>query len=285
MAGKQEIRKAADALKDVRGTVDGGLRVVITGKGGVGKTTITALLAHLLARAGERVLAVDADPQENLAYALGCPESDVIVPLSENASYIEEKVGARPGGWGGMLTLNPDVDDAVDRFGIRFSDRLTLLVMGTVGRAGSGCLCPENALLGGLVRSIALGDGDAVLLDTQAGVEHFGRALAHGFSDAVVVADPSYNAISVARHAAELADGLGIPAVHLVVNRVRDNIERERAERLIGSAVCFTSVVWLPYDDSVRLTEPDVSSLLGGDSAFLRGVRDLSVRLRDHRCE
>jgi CO dehydrogenase maturation factor len=276
MTEKSDVRRAAGTLKGGPRAGAGGLRVVIAGKGGVGKTTIAALLARVLAADGGRVLAVDADPQENLAYALGWPPGERIVPLAENATYIEEKVGVRPGGWGGLFTLDPDTGDAVDRFGVRFPDSLSLLVMGTVGRAGSGCLCPENALLQGLVRSVALGREDAVVMDTQAGVEHFGRALADGFSDAVVVSDPSYNAVSVALHAAALAADLGIPAVHLVVNRIRDDTDRNRAAGLIGDAGRFASVTWLPYDGAVVMTEPDVTPLLDRHSPFCTGVRSLA---------
>ncbi|HEX7474124.1 MAG TPA: AAA family ATPase, partial [Candidatus Limnocylindrales bacterium] len=120
-----------------------GLRVVVTGKGGVGKTTLTAALARLLARDGRRVLAVDADAQLNLAAALGFPkaEAERLVPLSHDADYVAEKAGARPGeGWGLMFRLNPDVDDVVDRFGQRAPDGVRLLAMGTLTAAGAGCL-------------------------------------------------------------------------------------------------------------------------------------------------
>ena len=151
-----------------------GFRVVITGKGGAGKTTLTALLCHLFAKGKYKVLAVDEDPQMNLPYALGLPQEtcERIVPLSENADYIEEKVGARPGeGWGAFLSLNPSVDDVVERFGFENKVGVKLLVMGTVTEAGKGCLCPENALLAAVMQHIDVRENETILMDTQAGVE------------------------------------------------------------------------------------------------------------------
>ena len=127
-----------------------GIRVVITGKGGVGKTTLSALLAHLFAREGKRVLAIDGDPQQNLAATLGVPlaEAERIVPVSESTEYLREKIGAGTDiSPGGLLTLNPDVSDVIDRFSVPVGENLRLLVMGSVREAGSGCLCPEFTLL------------------------------------------------------------------------------------------------------------------------------------------
>ena len=78
------------------------------------------------------------------------------------------------------MRLNPDVDDVVDRFGQRAPDGVRFLAMGTLSGAGGGCLCPENTLLARTIRAIGLRDGEAIVMDTQAGVEHFGRALARG---------------------------------------------------------------------------------------------------------
>jgi CO dehydrogenase maturation factor len=261
-----------------------GVRVVVTGKGGVGKTTLCAALARILAHDGRRVLAVDADAQLNLASALGMPraEAETLIPLSANADYVAEKTGARPGtGFGLLFRLNPDVDDVVDRFGQYAPDGVRFLAMGTLSGAGGGCLCPENTLLAETVRAIALRAGEAIVMDTQAGVEHFGRALARGFHHALVVTDPTYSGVGVALAAARLARDLGIPGVHLAVNRVRDQADQVRVRDEVaarGADVEFDSWTWLPYDEAVLAAEPSVDTLFETPGQeFLAAVRGLAA--------
>jgi CO dehydrogenase maturation factor len=263
---------------DGRGGLGGGIRVVITGKGGVGKTSLTALVARLLARDGHRVLALDADPQMNLPHAIGLPtdEARALVPISQNRDYVEEKTGASSdAGWGLYFRLNPDATDAVERYAVDGPDGVQVMVMGTTVQPAAGCLCPENTLLAGVVEAMNLREGEVILLDTQAGVEHFGRALAKGFHHAVVVCDPTFNAVQVALHAARLAAEMGIPAVHMVTNRVRDARDVERLEARIAEegGFPFASTHLLPYDESLLRAEPSVEPLLDdGDSPFLRAL-------------
>ena len=262
-------------------------RVVITGKGGVGKTSLAALLARLLARDGLRVLALDADPQMNLPFALGLPldQARQLTPLSRNPDYVEEKTGARPGtGWGLFFRLNPDVDDVVKRFGVTTADGVRLLVMGDTVQPAAGCLCPENSLLAAVANAISLRRGEAIVLDTQAGVEHFGRALAQGFRHAVVVSDPTFNGLQVALQSGRLAAELGIPGRHLVVNRVRDERDRTRVRDILAAEteLPFGTQQFLPWDERLLDSEPDVGPLLEcADSPLLpqvRNLRDLLLR-------
>jgi CO dehydrogenase maturation factor len=261
----------------------GQFRVVFTGKGGVGKTSLVAILSRLLARQDYAVLALDADPQMNLPWALGLDDeaARALVPLSRNPDYVEEKTGARPGsGWGLLLRLHPDASDVVERFGVVGPDGVRLLVMGTTVQPAVGCLCPENTLLRSVVDALSLRQKEVILMDTQAGVEHFGRALAKGFHQSVVVSDPTFNGIQVAVHAARLARQMGIPAVHLVLNRVRNDDELERAMARLAAEedFAFTSRHVLPWDERLLRVEPDVGAFLG-DSAFLRAVVKLGNRL------
>lgn len=265
------------------------IRVVVVGKGGVGKTTVTALLARQFARLGHRVVAVDADEQQNLAATLGMEPASVaaLVPVTEDAAYVEEKTGARPAaagagaaGAGGMLRLNPDVTDVIERLSILGPDGVRLLVMGSVRHAGAGCLCPEHALVSATVAKMGARRGQVVLMDTHAGVEHFGRALARGFDQAVVVVDPSFNGVQVGLEAARLARELGIPTIRLVVNRVRRPHDLERVMShfdLLGGLEVGSAHV-LPFDGSAEACEPSVEALLEG-SLLGEAVRELGYVL------
>jgi CO dehydrogenase maturation factor len=267
-------------------TLGEGTRIVVVGKGGVGKSTLSALLARLFAQGGAKVVAVDADEQRNLGATLGV-DLDVLaslVPISASADYVEEKTGARPGeGGGGMVRLNPDTTDIVERLSVTAPDGVRLLVMGGVQHAGSGCLCPENALLAAAVAGMRLRSEEIVVMDTHAGVEHFGRALARGFDSAVVVVEPTYNAVQVGIETARLARELGIEHIHLAVNRARDDEDRERVlayvDRLGGFT--FSSVHTLPFDERVLETEPSIDGLLE-DSDLARATTQLSQHLLAH---
>jgi len=270
-----------------------GLRVVITGKGGVGKTTLTSCLATVLAANNINVLAVDEDPQMNLPHALGLDHEAVsrIMPLNRHADYIEEKTGIRPGrsGWGAMFKLNPDVDDVVERFGLNIRANLNLLVMGTVKQAGGGCLCAENVLLDATIRHLALRHNDAILLDTQAGMEHFGRALSKGFGQCLVVSDNTFNALTVACHSAVLARQTGIPLVYLVVNRIAPGgsakLERFQQENNCRLDEIFDRIIELPAEPMIETLDPDVTRIMANrESGYAVAVTALASLLNAPPC-
>lgn len=248
------------------------VRVVITGKGGVGKTTLTALLAHTCAGQGYSVLAVDGDPQQNLAATLGLSgeKSAAIVPLAERSDYIAEKTGTSPGSRG-LMVLNPDTSDVVERAGTIVDVRLRLLVMGGVKNAGSGCLCPEYSLLASVLRNTRSLPDEIVLLDTPAGLEHFGRSVAEGFDLALIVSDTSYNALAVARELCSLAKESGIWERVLVLNRVRGDVH---VRALAGES--FSRVFLIPDDPGVSRHEPSVVPLIGRNCPVMAAVKELA---------
>jgi CO dehydrogenase maturation factor len=207
------------------------MKLAITGKGGVGKTTLTALLAQSYADMGRQVLAVDADPSPCLAGALGFPEElrDELKPIAEMDALIEERTGAKPGTVGGFFTLNPRVDDIPERFSVLHRG-VRLLEMGSVELGGSGCICPEAAMLKTLFTHLLFRKDDILLLDMYAGVEHLGRATVDFVDAMLVVVEPTRRSLGTAKQIKKLANDIGLQRLYLVGNKVRNEDEAKFLE-------------------------------------------------------
>jgi len=214
----------------VLGTCDLGLetfmKLAVTGKGGVGKTTVVAGLARVLTDRGRKVLVIDADPASNLALALGFPRDQRLTPIAEMKELIEERTEAKPGSMGGYFKLNPRVDDLPDKYSLE-KDGIRLMVMGTVQRGGGGCVCPENVMVRTLVAHLLVGRNEAVILDMEAGVEHLGRATAQAVNKLIVVVEPGQRSLEVAQKIRQLAGDIGLKNIGLVGNKVRGDGDRE----------------------------------------------------------
>jgi CO dehydrogenase maturation factor len=203
-------------------------KIAITGKGGVGKTTLAALLAHIYAEAGNSVIAIDADPAASLAYALGMPEdlAAQVAPVAEMEELIYERTGAKPGTTGGFFKLNPRVDDIPDRFSVLHRG-VRLLQLGTISTGGSGCICPESAMLKTLVTHVILYRDEVMILDMEAGVEHLGRATAGAVDAFLIVVEPGRRSLSTAQTIQRLAADIGVARCYAVGNKVRNEADRD----------------------------------------------------------
>lgn len=202
------------------------MKLAISGKGGVGKTTLAALLAQAYADAGRQVLAADADPSPCLAEALGLPPElrARLQPISTMDDLIEERTGARPGSSGGFFSLNPRVDDIPERFSVVHRG-VRLLEMGGMEQGGSGCICPESAMLKTLFTHLLFRKDDVLILDMYAGVEHLGRATVDFVDAMLVVVEPTRRSLGTAAQIKQLANDIGLTRLWLVGNKVRNEGE------------------------------------------------------------
>lgn len=215
------------------------MKIAITGKGGVGKTTFAATLARLYAAEGRTVLAADVDPDANLGLALGFPEEilDSIIPISRMRKLVEERTGASADN--SFYKLNPKVDDIPDTYSKTYNG-VKLLTLGTVETGGGGCVCPEHVMLRRILSHLVLRSNDVIIMDMEAGLEHLGRGTCEGMEQFVVVIEPGARSVQTYKNVKRLAEDLGIRQVRVVANKVRGTEDEEfirsriPAEDLLG---------------------------------------------------
>jgi len=231
------------------------MKIAVSGKGGVGKTTFASFLIRALAVDGKRVLAIDADPDANLAQALGVKNSDQIVPISQMKELIEERTEAKVGTMGSFFKLNPKVDDLPERLSVEV-DGVKVMVMGGVKKGGAGCICPESTLLKTLVNHIVLARDEAVILDMEAGLEHLGRATAMSVDRLVVVVEPGRRSVETAHQIRKMAGDIGVKKLSFVGNKIRSDKDRDFLQKQMPD---FQFLGFIPYRTDI--IEADLDGL------------------------
>ena len=251
------------------------MKVAVSGKGGAGKTTLTALLARRLLQRGQRVLAIDADSNTNLAAAVEFPSPERIVPIAAMKALIAERVGTGPGSAAAYFRLNPRVDDLPAKHCVEH-DGIKLIVMGTIERGGAGCVCGENALLKTLLAHILLGPDENVVVDMEAGLEHLGRGTAASVDRLLVVVEPELRSVEALKRIRRLASDIGISDCRPVANKVASPEDRAFLSRNVPGD---EFVAWLPRSEVAVRASRGEASLKAAEPAVWQEIDRIIERI------
>jgi CO dehydrogenase maturation factor len=252
------------------------MKIAISGKGGVGKTLIASLLCRVFAGAGYSVIAVDADPDANLAVTLGLSNADRITPISEMKELIEERTGVKSGESAPFFKLNPSVSDIPEKYAMK-DDGISLMVMGRMKLGGSGCYCAENAFLQALMTHLLLSRNEVVIMDMAAGIEHLSRGTARMVDELLIVVEPGRQSIETALRINSLAEDLGIKNIALVGNKIRSEGDKEF---LVLNLPAFKFLGFVSYDS--RIPEADMAgkSLYAASPVILNEIKKIYQALK-----
>jgi len=251
------------------------MKIAISGKGGVGKTLLSAFLSQIFADSGYSVIAIDADPDANLAATLGFPNPESITPISELSDLIEERVGVRPGTSGSFFKLNPRVDDLPENYSVKMGG-IRLMVMGRIKRGGTGCYCPEGSLLQALLSHLLLQRDEVVILDMEAGIEHLSRGTTKAVDKLIIVVEPGRRSTETAQTISNLAKDLGLENIAVVGNKIRSEPDKE----FIKSNLPDMEIMgFIPYDPAI--TEADLANrpLFAASPQTVKEVRNIYEKL------
>jgi CO dehydrogenase maturation factor len=251
------------------------MKIAISGKGGVGKTLLASLLVKEFARNNYSVLAIDADPDTNLAAALGFPRPEEITPISEMKELVEERTGAKPGQTGSMFKLNPKVDDIPEKYAHRL-EGIRLMVMGRVKSGGSGCYCPENTILQSLIAHLLVVRNEVVILDMAAGIEHLSRATARAVDHLIIVVEPGRKSLDTALRIKKLAREINLTKIAIVGNKIRNPKDHEF---IVSNLAGFEFLGFIPYDAAI--IDADISNILpiNASQEIIKEVRNIYQKI------
>ncbi len=224
------------------------MKIAVSGKGGVGKTTLAAFLVRWFADRGRDVLAIDADPDANLAHGLGAGTASELIPIAAMKDLVAERTESVPGSFGGFFKMNPIVDDLPEKLALKVGAHIRLMVMGGVKKGGMGCVCPESVLLKNLVQHLILRRNEVVVMDMEAGIEHLGRATSGSVDCLIVVVEPGRRSLDTALKIKDLATDIGLERVVLVGNKIRSSKDRHF---LMEALPKLPFLGFIPYDEQI----------------------------------
>lgn len=224
------------------------MKIAIAGKGGVGKTSIMALIAKQLQQAGKEVLVIDADPSPHMAQTLGFSNVDSITPIADMAALLAERAGKVEGS--PFYNINPEINDLLADFMLE-QDGIKLMVLGAIQTAKGGCACPENTVLKRLLTKLLLSPDQSILLDMEAGVEHLGRGTIAGVDELFIVTIPSRSSIRTALKVYKLAEEAGIKDISFLGNL----LENDDDKHFLRQGLPTAPVAYFPNSQAIRQAE------------------------------
>jgi CO dehydrogenase maturation factor len=255
------------------------MKIAISGKGGVGKTLLAAFLSQAFASSGYSVIAIDADPDANLAATLGFPHPEKITPISELTDLIEERVGVRPGTSGSFYKLNPRVDDLPEKYSVKM-DGIKIMSMGRIKRGGTGCYCPEGALLQALISHLLLQRDEVVILDMEAGIEHLSRGTTKAVDRLIIVVEPGRRSLETAATIKQLAQDIGLSNIAVVGNKIRNEADKE----FIKSNLHGIEIIgFIDYDPAINDADHANRSLFTASPQTMNEVKNIYDKLMPAR--
>ncbi|MCL2095789.1 MAG: AAA family ATPase [Oscillospiraceae bacterium] len=234
------------------------MKIAVTGKGGVGKSTFAAAIALILAKRGQTVLALDADPDANLAAALGISSSVKIKPVSEEIALIEERTGVEINEYGKVFKLNPEVSDVAEKFAV-CQNGVELVVLGGTNKGGGGCACPENTFIRSLVTDLVLYKNQTLVMDMEAGIEHLGRSTAMGVDVMIIIVEPGKRSLDCAENIIKLGGEIGIKNFVVAGNKINSKNDEEYIREYLSKQKIN---IFMPYAENIRKSDRDGISVL-----------------------
>jgi len=234
------------------------MKIAISGKGGVGKSTIAAAIALILAKHGQKVLALDSDPDANFANALGIPKNIEIKPISAEIKLIEERTGVKINEYGKVFKLNPEVSDIAEKFAVSYNG-INLVVLGANNKGGGGCACPENTFIRMLITDLILYKNETLIMDMEAGIEHLGRGTAMGVDVMIIVVEPGQRSIDCAETVIRMGNEIGIKRFIIVGNKITSKDDEEYIKKSLPD---HKISVFMPYSNNIRESDRDGISVL-----------------------
>jgi len=226
------------------------MKIAITGKGGVGKTTIAGILTRLLARQNQRVLALDGDSNPNLAHTLGISRAQIEQLPAVPMGLTEWREAADGKAY---VHLRQPVAQFIADYGIPAPDGVHLILTGEVEKASAGCRCEAHAVARGITGHL-VAEADVAVLDMEAGLEHLGRGTTEHVDILLIVTEPYYRALEAASRIRDLAAQLDLPHILTVANRIRTP-QDEAAVRRYCQNHALELVATIPFDEAVMAAE------------------------------